>query len=454
MGGMSLPVDWPLHALYPPGVRGVSIEPWLLSTLSQDVAGATPVAAWGDQVGRPYSRLGGGYHPLQSVSTKRPRYARRPRGGVRNFALLQTKDLTAAPWSATNASIVADGTLGGDPAFAITDASAAAYGALSQAVSGLSGALCFSCKIKKTSGALSAAGFRINWNDGANRAAGMMINSNTGTLVSTSYWTDGGAVRLPVVDGGDHWLVGVAFTLPAGTASQSVAFFPAHVLLSGADSAANTGAMTVAAPQLEPGSVRTAHQVVGEAWDITEAGQPSVPELLFDGSDDHLIASAIPWATDEVTIIAAVRKMSDTTIGMVCELSPSTDSNNGTFFLAGPRDPNTANYGVRSKGTAIAQVSSAASFAAPRCDILVAQGKIGSDTCSLSVNGGAPVTVATDQGSGVFGTFDLYLGARGGSSLFGKLGLGGFFAVNWFPPAGVAARAARHLAGQTGGIYP
>lgn len=178
-----------------------------------------------------------------------------------------------------------------------------------------------------------------------------------------------------------------------------------------------------------------------------------VPELEADGSNDFMLTPAIPWATDEVTIIAAVRKMSDTTIGMVCEFSASTDSNPGTFFLAAPRDGNTANYGFRSAGTVIRQANSAAAYAAPRRDIIVAQGKIGSDICTIRVNGGSPVTVAADQGSGVFGTYGLYLFMRGGTTLAAKVGLGGFFCANWFPPTAVVDRAARYLAAKTGVTY-
>lgn len=440
-----------VRALLPWGARGNLIEAGSPALLTQDHLGATPVTAVGQKAGRLLSRWGGDYHQTQSLDAAKPIWGRHPRSGLRNL-LQQTNNLTVAPWIASNLSVAAAGTLGGQPAFSLTDANAGSYANIAQALSGISGQCALSMAIAKTVGAATAFAARLNYNDGAARAIGFALNTNTGTWVSPSYWADGGAVR-SVVDGGDHWLATVSGTVPAGATALSMSLFPAHLTTAGGDSPANTGAHVVAAPQLERGSVRTAYQVVGAAHDITEAGQADVWGVLYDGTDDFLASASTNWSTDVVTLITAVRKMSDTSIGMLSEFSPSTDNNAGTFFLAAPRDPNTANYGFRSAGTVISQANSAAAYAAPRCDIIVAQGKIGSDLCSIAINGGTPVTVTADQGSGGFGTYVLYSGARAGTSLFAKVADEGSVIINRALSAAEISRAGRYLAAMTGGTY-
>ena len=59
--------------------------------------------------------------------------------------------------------------------------------------------------------------------------------------------------------------------------------------------------------------------------------------LAFDGVDDSLSTAAIDFTgTDEVTTIAAVRKNSDAADGVVVELSPLPNTNNGSYFLHAP----------------------------------------------------------------------------------------------------------------------
>lgn len=141
--------------------------------------------------------------------------------------------------------------------------------------------------------------------------------------------------------------------------------------------------------------------------------------LKFDGVDDGMVTGSIDFsATDKMTVWAGVYKASDAATGLVAELSATTDTNNGTFFLAAPRTGAVADYGWRSKGTVTSDVQSAAAYAAPVSSVVTSIGNIAGDVSSIKVNGGAAVSTVTDQGTGNYGNYPLYIGGRGGASLF------------------------------------
>jgi len=99
----------PIAAMFPAGKLGVSVEPYLRHTLSQDTAGATPVTAAGDPVGRAFSRFGGGYHPVQAVALAKPLYKIDGDGGAYlEFDASNDKMATpGVPWGSDEATIIA-----------------------------------------------------------------------------------------------------------------------------------------------------------------------------------------------------------------------------------------------------------------------------------------------------------------------------------------------------------
>lgn len=133
--------------------------------------------------------------------------------------------------------------------------------------------------------------------------------------------------------------------------------------------------------------------------------------LLFDGLDDFLVTGAINFtATDKVTIWAGVRKLNDV-FSTICELSSSSTTNNGTFYLSN----GVSRYNFLSKGS-IAANAIKVGFTSPATSVLACQGDITSDVTRLTVNDARPVTTATDQGAGNYGNYPVYIGRRGGSS--------------------------------------
>lgn len=140
--------------------------------------------------------------------------------------------------------------------------------------------------------------------------------------------------------------------------------------------------------------------------------------LEFDGVDDFLSTAAIDFtATDEVTLFAGVRKLSDAATGMVVETGAGTVP--ASFYMLAPAAAATANYRFLSNGTitGAATATSPASYAAPHSAVLTGQGDISADLSILRVNGTQVATSAADQGTGNYGNLPLYIGRRAGTSL-------------------------------------
>lgn len=56
------------------GYKGIVIDPEVLSSMSQDTVGATPVTAAGQSVGRILDRSGNALHPVQATAAAKPTY--------------------------------------------------------------------------------------------------------------------------------------------------------------------------------------------------------------------------------------------------------------------------------------------------------------------------------------------------------------------------------------------
>jgi hypothetical protein len=216
----------------------------------------------------------------------------------------------------------------------------------------------------------------------------------TGTVTLTGASTSG-----PLVGTGANDIVSLTFTPTAGNLTLTV---------SG----------TVNDAQLELGAVRTAYQLVGATtFDVTEAGQPDLWHLSFDGIDDFLVTPTITPGIDKAQVFAGVRKVSDAVSGMLLEHS-SGSSNSGIIAVNAPSAVSAgANYRWVSRGTSTAEAVSANSFAAPITNVLTGIGDIAGDNATLRVNGTQAAQSTADQGTGNFLAYPLYIGRRGGTSL-------------------------------------
>lgn len=144
--------------------------------------------------------------------------------------------------------------------------------------------------------------------------------------------------------------------------------------------------------------------------------------LEFDGVDDFLVTGSINLtATDKVSTFSGIRKALDTPTGMFAELSTDGSANNGTFALTAPTSSVPGSYGFNLRGTV--QIARAASvFTAPITNVVACAFDIGAADFNTEVlprvNGLVPtLSGAGASGTGNFGTYPLYIGRRGGTTL-------------------------------------
>jgi hypothetical protein len=155
------------------------------------------------------------------------------------------------------------------------------------------------------------------------------------------------------------------------------------------------------------------YQRVNTSTDYDATGFPYY--LSFDGSDDSMATNTITPGIDKAQVFAGVRKLSDAAQGVVAEMSATIASNNGTFLLAAPDDAS-ATFAFDSKGTT--QVDAiASSLTAPLTRVVTGIGDISGDTAIIRINGVQADQETSDQGTGNYLAYPLYIGRRNNATL-------------------------------------
>jgi len=162
------------------------------------------------------------------------------------------------------------------------------------------------------------------------------------------------------------------------------------------------------------------YQRVTTATDYADIGAPR--RIKYDGIDDFLQTAAVDFsATDKMTVWAGVRKLSDAAFSVLLELSATAATNNGSFVVFAPRAA--GNYGCSMRGTAIAGLV-VSTYTAPVSNVISLKLDIGATGYLAEivprVNGATPTITnidGTDAGTGNFGNYSFYFGARAGTSL-------------------------------------
>lgn len=137
--------------------------------------------------------------------------------------------------------------------------------------------------------------------------------------------------------------------------------------------------------------------------------------LLWDGVDDGMVTSSFAWGSDEASVVAGLRKLSDAAIGTPVEFSADIQTNNGAWVMTAPATNGGASVGFYSKGTTLRQPSGAG-LAAPISLVTTGLSKIGSDTISVRASRAVVATATADQGTGDYLTYPVYVGRRGGTT--------------------------------------
>jgi hypothetical protein len=101
---------------------------------------------------------------------------------------------------------------------------------------------------------------------------------------------------------------------------------------------------------------------------------------------------------------------------MLMELSVASGSNSGSFQVRSPSGA-ANNYLFGSVGT-VESLTTASGYVAPITNVLTGLGDISGDSAILQVNGVQASSSTSDQGTGNYGNYPLYIGARAGTSLF------------------------------------
>ena len=163
------------------------------------------------------------------------------------------------------------------------------------------------------------------------------------------------------------------------------------------------------------------YQRVNTTTDYDTVGFPHY--LRFDGVNDWLVTNTITITpeTDKVQVFAGVRKLSDAVgFGMLAELGVAGVSGPGRFNITVPATAGTATYFFASGGTVFPSsgVSAIASgYVSPITNVLAAVAEINQRVMRLRVNGTQAASSTTNQGSGNFLAYPLYIGRRGGTTL-------------------------------------
>lgn len=138
--------------------------------------------------------------------------------------------------------------------------------------------------------------------------------------------------------------------------------------------------------------------------------------LLFDGADDSLRTNSVNFnTTDAMSVFAGVRALSDSGFGTVAELSVAANSNVGSFGLFTPAG--SASNAYYSGGSNTGLSAQASRSTAPYTEIMTGLSDISTDTMLLRTNGVQTATNTSDQGTGNYGNYPLYIGRRAGSTL-------------------------------------
>ena len=245
-----------------------------------------------------------------------------------------------------------------------------------------------------------------------------MIKTPLSTVIGGAFWTP----KATIVGSTSKTLNQIIKSLFANN-EQGFAYDPNDLTTMFQDAA---GTVPVTAVGQAVGLVKDKSGRNNHAYQTNAASRPLLQRnattgayyLAFDGTDDFLVTNSINFtATDKISVFAGVRKLSDATFRVITEFSGSTDTNNGTFFLVAPRNNTLGNFGFRSKGTSNGDVTSPSSYISPHSAVLNGVGNISQDSSILRINGLQVGTGITDQGTGNYGNYPLYIGRRGGTSL-------------------------------------
>ena len=268
----------------------------------------------------------------------------------------------------------------------------------------------------------------INFGSGTNSAIYQTVPANS---VSTQYTysatvksSTGKKFRFALYIGGSTVLYSPDITTTANFVTYSHTF-PANALTGSPtinimnESAGGTGQIEVKQPDLRVANDalnQPAYQRVNTPSDYDTVGFK--PYLAFNGVNQWLQTNSIDFTYgDKMFVSAGVRKLSDAAQAVVAETG-TTGTDNGSFTVSAPRSATLPSIGFRSRGTIESLANNTTMYASPVTVVASGIGDISGDQAILRVNGTQAAISTADQGTGNYGNYPLYIGSRGGASLW------------------------------------
>lgn len=380
-------------SLFAAGTQGAFYDPSDLNTLFQDAAGTTPVTAAGQQVG------------LMLDKSK---------GLTLGSELMPATD--ASDWTASASNTVTDD-VDGSVLVTYVDNQFGATLSLSALIPAM-------LDISKTFKITYEA--KVNTGSALVRVLNFVGNTTNGPVISSTNYVS-------------HTFIGSW----DGSGGISLNFNNL-----GAGEAINIRNISV---RELPGNHATQSTSLNRPTLQTAAG---LWYLDFDGSNDAMATASINFtATDEMSVFAGLTKNSNASTRMLVELSAAAASNNGAFDITAP---NTNGYGFELRGTASTTYITATQNA-PHTAVLSANYDIGQslkqDEIISRLNGVVDQTTSVgsaNAGTGNFGNYPLYIGARAGTSLFFNGRLYSLIVLGRTATAGEITSTEQWVAGKTG----
>ena len=349
-----------------------------------------------------------GNHATQSTSGSRPTYGIVPATGRRNL-LQQTEVFTNAYWLTQGGSWSAVNSTGFQT---FTEDTGLSQHRLYKENLGMTSGLAYTLSARVSYGTRQWVFLSIF--DGTATVSGWfdLLNGIKGS-VSASASTIMSTVAPGVYD------ISLTRTAAGTTANGNVQIGTQISDNASTSWTANGSSVNVSRYQFEQSATATAYQKVVSDFEVTEANVASLSYIFFDGINRFMVTPTITPGTNKVQVFAGVRKLSDVALGIVAELAVvSGASNPGSFFLAAPRTAATGDFAFNCGGSAFGTGAiSANSFAAPTTRVMTGIGDISGDVVTLRIDGAQVATSASDQGTGNFLAYPMYIGRRGGTTL-------------------------------------
>jgi hypothetical protein len=383
------------------GTLAVDFNPTLYTS------GATYTAATGEVwtiTGSNARIVPNGNHAFQATSASRPVLS------ARYNLLTKTEQFDDAVWAKNGATIAANSAVapdGSTSADTLIEAATTSAHYVDQSVTTSAVPYTFSVYAK----AVTRSWIYLRIADSSGIARVVWFNAASGVIGAV-----GGGITASIEAAGNGWYKCVATISAALAGSQNPRIGVTNA--NNVESYTGDGTSGVyiwGASLVQTAQAPAAYQRVNTATDYATTG--FLPYLKFDGVDDSMSTNSISFtSTDKMSVFAGVRKLSDAAIGAIVGLSSSPVGNNGAFEVLGPAGAGSTDYRWTTRGTATATMAPTG-FAAPITNVLTGIADISADIGRLRINGVQVDTSSSDQGTGNYGNYPLYIGRRGGSSL-------------------------------------